>query len=364
VVQFAFSIILITFSIFTIRQFSYLQNADLGFNREDVLYIRTKGKVWDNYPLIKSELKQLSFVRGVSSASDVPVHVNFGEFDWGERDGDHNKFARVIRTNSEFLSTFDIDLLEGEYFTDERDTLNYNYVVVNRSLVDYMGWEEPVGREMYLWGGDRIVLGVVEDINFFLFKMPAFDNEALIYVYEPVQSYLFIRVNAGITSEELSIIENVFLEQNPGYELEYDFVSKYKYAMQESADGIKLLFKIFSAIAIFIAIMGLIGLSQFNNSRRTKEVGIHKVMGAQTDSVLKLLLSEFIKLVVLSNLIALPLAYLGLRKLFQFFSYSTELKIQVFIIVFILSVLFSLLTVMYHAWKTARANPVDSLRYE
>ncbi|TFH25338.1 MAG: ABC transporter permease, partial [Bacteroidia bacterium] len=96
VLQFTFSIILITVSIFTIRQFTYLREADLGFNREDVLYIRTKGKMWDSYPVIKSELQQLSFVKGESSASEIPVHVNFGEVDWGERDGDHNKFARVI----------------------------------------------------------------------------------------------------------------------------------------------------------------------------------------------------------------------------------------------------------------------------
>jgi putative ABC transport system permease protein len=125
-----------------------------------------------------------------------------------------------------------------------------------------------------------------------------------------------------------------------------------------------MIFKIFSAVAIFIAIMGLIGLSIFNNNRRTKEVGIHKVMGAETGSVLNLLLSEFMKLVVLSNLVALPLAYLGLWKLFQFFSYSIDLNILIFVLVFVLSVFFSLLTVLYHAWRTARTNPVNCLRYE
>jgi ABC-type antimicrobial peptide transport system permease subunit len=362
--QFAFSIFFITASIFIIRQFTHLREADLGFNREDVLYIRTKGKVWDRYPLVKQELEQLSFVKGVSSASDIPVNVNYGEIDWGERDGEHNKFARVIRTNADFHTTFDIDLLEGEYFTTERDSLNYDYVVVNRGLVDYMGWEDPLGSEMYLWGSDRIILGIVEDINFFFLNLPAFDNEALIYVYEPVQDYLFVRVSPGSSSDRLAAIEEVFQKHNPGYELEYDFVSNYEYGFLNNAEGVSILFKVFAAIAIFIAIMGLIGLSLFNNNRRTKEVGIRKAMGAQTEQVISLLLGEFIKLVILSNLVALPLAYLGLWKLFQYFSYSTELKIPVFVIVFILSVLFSMATVIYHAWKTARANPVDSLRYE
>ena len=357
-------IFFITFSLFVVRQFTHLREADLGFNREDVLYIRTKGRIWDQYSVIKQELEQLSFVNGVSSASDIPVQIDRGEIDWGERDGDHNKFARVIRTNGDFLSTFDIDLLHGEYFTTDRDTLNYSYVVVNRSLVDYMGWEDPVGREMYTWEGDRIILGVVEDIKFFPFNLGGFDNEALIYLYEPVEGYLFVRVTPGSSPEQLSAIEEVFRKHNPGYELEYDFISNYNHTVLENADGVTVVFKVFSAIAIFIAVMGLIGLSLFNNNRRTKEVGIHKAMGAHTGSVMNLLLSEFVKLVILSNLLALPLAYLGLWKLFQYFSYSTDLKLSVFVIVFLLSVLFSLVTVMYHAWRTARANPVDSLRYE
>ncbi len=364
VLQFAFSILFITVSIFIARQFDHMREADLGFNREDVLYFRTKGRIWDRYPVIKEELEQLAFVKGVASASDIPVEVNFGEIDWGERDGEHNKFARVIRTNADFLSTFEIGLLEGDYYSEERDTLNYGYVVVNRSLVDYMGWEDPVGREMYIWGNDRTILGVTEDIEFYPLQTGAFTNEALIYVYEPVQDYLFVRVVPGTSAKQLSAIEEVFQKNNPGYELEYDYVSKYDSAMLPSSDGVKLIFKLFSGIAIFIAIMGLIGLSQFNNSRRTKEIGIHKVMGAQTGSVLNLLLSEFIKLVILSNLVALPLAYLGLWKIFQFFTYSTELKIPVFLIVFVFSVLLALATVIFHALRTARANPVKSLRYE
>jgi len=364
VLQFVFSIIFITASIFIIRQFSYLREADLGFNREDVLYIRTKGRVWDKYAVIKEELEKLSFVEGVSSASDIPVNVNYGEIDWGERDGEHNKFARVIRTSSDFLATFEIELLEGEYFTDERDTLNYEYVVVNQSLIDYMGWEDPVGREMYIWGHDRIILGIVEDISFFPLNLDAFSNDALIYVYEPVHDYLFVRIVPGTSATQLGAINDVFQKHNPGYELEYDFVRNFDFIMLESSDGISLVFKLFSAIAIFIAFMGLIGLSQFNNSRRTKEVGIHKVNGAQTGSVISLLLSDFIKLVLISNLVALPLAYLGLWRLFQFFSYSTELKIGVFVSIFVLSILIALGTVLFHALRTARTNPVKSLRYE
>ena len=364
VLQFAFSIFFITVSIFTIRQFTYLREADLGFNRNDVLYIRTKGKIWDRYPVIKQELEQLSFVKGVTTASDIPVEVNYGDIDWGERDGEHNKFARVIRTGPDFLSTFEIHLQEGEYFTEDRGDLNYSYVVVSRGLVNYLGWDDPVGRDLYLWDDERTILGVVDDIQFYPFTKGAINNDALIYVYEPVQGYVFVRVVPGTTSKQLSDLEEVFRKHNPGYELEYDYVRNYEYDALSHADAVTLVFKIFSAIAIFIAVMGLLGLSLYNNNRRTKEVGIHKAMGANTGSVMNLLLSEFMKLVILSNLVALPLAYVGMWRLFQFFSYSTKLTLPIFGIVFVSSVLFSMLIVLYHAWRTSRTNPVVSLRYE
>ena len=364
VVQFTFSVIFILVSIFMIRQYVYLKEADLGFNREDVLYIRTKGKAWDQYALIKKELAELHFVEGVSSGSSVPVMLNNGEIEWGEREGEHNKIAVKLWTDPDFLSTFEIELLQGEYFSEERDSLNYEYVVVNQSLVDLMGWEDPVGRLFYLWDREFHILGVTENINFFPFNMEVFEDQALIYLYDDVRDYIFVRIQPGTSPGQISSIKGVFQKYNPGYEFDYDFVSEFKYEAIESADGIKFIFKLFSGIAIFIAAMGLIGLSLFNNSRRTKEVGIRKAMGAHTGIIVRLLLSDFIKLVVLSNLIGLPLAYMILRRILQIFSYSVDLKISVFILVFLLSVFLSLFTVAFHAFKTARSNPVKSLRYE
>ena len=111
----------------------------------------------------------------------------------------------MIRTSPDFLSTFDIGLLEGEYYSKERDTLNYGYVVVNRAVVDYLGWEDPVGRMMYIWGHERMILGVTEDIQFYPVELDAFSNDALIYVYEPVQDYLFVKVVPGTSAKQLLV---------------------------------------------------------------------------------------------------------------------------------------------------------------
>jgi putative ABC transport system permease protein len=364
VVQFSFSVIFIIVTIFMIRQYAYLKEADLGFNREDLLYIRTTGRVWDRYPQIKQELSELHFVEGVTSGSSIPVMINQGEIDWGEREGDHNRIAVTLWTDADFLSTFEINLLKGSYFREGFDSLNHKCVVVNQSLVDLLGWEDPVGRDFYLWGRDFQVLGVTENINFFPFDLEVFDDRALIYLFDPVREYIFIRINQEILPEQVAKIEAVFRKYNPGYEFIYDLVSEYEYEALENADGIGLIFRLFSFVAIFIALLGLIGLSVYNSNRRTKEVGIRKVMGADTGVIMRLLLSDFIKLVVLSNLIAMPLAYLLVKRLLQIFSYCVELKALVFVAVFLLSVCLSLITVVYHAFRTARSNPSKSLRYE
>ncbi len=364
VVQYTFSIIFILLSIYMIKQYTYLKEADLGFNREDVLYIRTTGMVWDKYPLIKNELTEMHFVEGVTTGSAVPVMLNNGEVEWGEREGEHNKIAVLLWTDPEFLNTMEINLSEGEYFTQDRDSLNNDYVVVNQSLVDLMGMEDPVGSSFYLRDRDYRILGVTENINFFPFNLEVFEDQALIYLYDDVSNYIFVRIQPGISQEQIASIESVFTEYNPGYEFVYEFVSDFEYEALESSDGLKFIFKLFSGLAIFIAAMGLIGLSVFNNNRRTKEVGIRKAMGAHTGIIMKILLSDFIKLVVISNLIGMPIAYLAINKIFQIFSYRVELKVSMFLVVFILSVLLSLLTVTFHAVRTARSNPVNSLRYE
>jgi ABC-type antimicrobial peptide transport system permease subunit len=363
-VQLTFSVVFVVVSMLMIRQYNFLQDADLGFNREEVIYTRTKGHLWDRYPVIKEELESLHFVRGVTSGSEIPVMINRGEVDWGRRESEKNNLACLIRTDADFISTFEISMEEGTYFLKDQDSLNHAYVVVNQNLVDLMEWDDPVGRTFYLMDHDYTILGVTDNIDFFPFNLEIFQEKALIYMYENVSDFIFIRIAPGTSRQELAELENVFETLNPGYVFDYEFVSEYEYEAMESADGIRLVFNLFSAIAVFIALMGMIGLSLHDSARRTKEVGIRKAMGAQTGTIMQLLLSDFLKLVVISNLIALPVSYLIVRRILQFFSYSIELRLGIFLLVLMISLIISMATVSIHAWRTARSNPVNSLRYE
>lgn len=364
VLQFTFSIIFVIVSIFMMKQFNHLRKADLGFNREDVMYIRTKGRVWDKYPQIKSQLSELHFVNGVTTASDVPVFLNTGELEWGEEEGERNKIAVILRADADFLSTFEIEMVEGRFFYPGGDSLNSKYVVVNQSLIELMGWEDPIGRTFYLLEDHYTILGVTENIDFFPFNLEVFNDKALIYRYEDVDNYIFIKTGRNVSPENLARIEAIFHDLNPGYEFSCNFVSEYDYNMLDDAEGLRFVVRLFSVVAILIALMGVIGLSVFNHNRRTREVGIRKTMGAQNGIIMRLLLTDFIKLVVFSNLLGMTVSYLIVRKLLQFFSYAIEIQASVFFTVFFLSLLVTVFTVSALAIKTARSNPVDSLRYE
>ncbi|MCP4312280.1 MAG: FtsX-like permease family protein [Bacteroidetes bacterium] len=364
VLQFTFSIIFVIVSIFVVKQFNHLKKADLGFNREDVIYIRTTGRVWEKYPQIKEELSKLHFVQGVTTGSNIPVFLNNGQIEWGDREGDHNKIAVILTTDADYLSIFQIDMVEGRFFYPDADSLNSQYVVVNQALVDLMEWEEPVGRNFFLYDEDYTILGVSENIDFFPYKLEVFDDKALIYRYESVREYVFIRTGSDISKEDISQIESIFQHHNPGYEFSCDFVIEYEYELLESSEGIRFIFSLFSIVAIFIAVMGVIGLSVFNHNRRTKEVGVRKAMGAHNGVIMALLLSDFMKLVVLSNVIGMSISYFIVRKILQFFSYPVKIEVSVFVIVFLLSLLLTIVTVSALAIRTARLNPVDSLRYE
>jgi len=364
VVQYAFSIIFIIVSIFMIRQYDYLREADLGFNRDDVVYVRTRGRVWQEYNSIKEELEKIHFVEGVTTGSNVPVFLNLGEIEWGERDGDHNRIAVILETDEDFLSTFEIGLAKGTYFRSGQDSLNRELVVVNQALVDLLGWEDPVGRSFYLRGRDFTVAGITENIDFFPFNLGVFEDRALIYQFSPVQQYVFIRVVPGIAGDEIARIGEVFRKYNPEYEFDYQFVGEYSYNAIDNAEGIRLLFILFSGFAILIATMGLIGLSIFYSNRRVKEVGIRKAMGARSENIMRKFMYDFLKLVGLANIIGLPLAYLLMNRMLQLFSYSVELKVTVFLSVMFFSLLLSMITIFFRALRVSRSNPVESLRYE
>ena len=364
VAQFTFSILFIIVAVLMMQQMEYMKKADLGFNREEVLYTSTKGQIWNTFGRVKQELESLPYVRGVSSASEVPVMINSGEIGWGEENGDHNQIAVVLHCDEDFLSVFDIDMQEGRFFYRGADSLNRNYVVVNRALVDLLGWEDPVGRRFWLWEQHFTVLGVVENIDFFPFNLEIFNNKAMIMRYDRVRPYIFIRTAGVLSVEERSGIEEIFLRNNPGYAFESEYVSDYRFEAQEGIESLRFIAWVFSVVAVLIAVMGIIGLSVFNNERRTRELGIRKAMGATDNGVLRLLLREFLTLVLISNATGMAAAWFTARRLLQIFAYSIDPGAGLFVLVLLVSLLISLGTVAVLGYRTARANPVDSLRYE
>jgi len=361
VTQFFFSVVLIISTIFALRQFRYMQTADLGFTRENVVYIPVRGKIPDNYQPLKNALLQDPDILSVSTGSYLPVHVDQGDIEWGDKPGKRNQIARILHCDQDFLHTFGIQLQEGRFFSENKPSDQTQSIVINQKTADMLRWEEPVGRDFYLWNHRYRVIGVTGNFRFFPYNM---GGEALIIKYEPVSNFVFVRLLPEGKEAALETIRHSYERFNPGYALDYGFVSDYKFSGLEDTEKFNLLFAFLTFMGIFISCSGLFGLVLYSTNKRVREIGIRKAMGATAPQIQRLLIGDFVKWVVIANLLAIPVAWWIVERIFRFFAYRVDLSAWVFLLAVGITLLMTLLTVFYRSGRAAARNPVDSLRYE
>ena len=226
-------------------------------------------------------------------------------------------------------------------------------------MLNYEG--DPVGQRFQLTGEEYNIIGVIDDFVFFPVDI---GGKALVMTYQETNEFIFLKVNEGFNETSLVRIQNIFKKYNPEYPFEYYMMSEYKNPVFKTSDEMVTTLAYFCGFGIFISCMGLFGLALYTVERRTKEIGIRKVFGASVIGIIRLLSSQFIKLVVIANLIALPLAYIVLNMIFKIFFLKVKLEPMIFILIAIIMVLIAFLTVLWQSLSTARKNPVMSLRYE
>lgn len=364
VVQFTASVFFIVSTIFITRQFKYMKTADLGFKRENILVIPTRGDMWGSYSTIRDELLKNPIIEGVTTASEVPVKLQRGDIDWGKREGDHRKIARIIYCDYDFVKNLEIKMVDGRFFSRDHSTDPEKAIVINQGIADIMEWDQPVGQTFYFQGKDYTVIGVTDNIKFFPFQVEAVRGDALIYKFSPVNQLVFIKYQGenGLQAKEYTRM--VLDKYNPGYDFEYFDISEASYEAIDNSDSVKSIFLLVTILGLFISSIGLFGLAIHSTNRRIKEVGVRKTFGANNLQVYKTIINEFLRLVFVSNIIALPLAWLILNWAFQFFTYRINLSGWVFAFASAISFSIALLTIGFIAYRAARQNPVVSLRYE
>lgn len=364
--QFATSIILIIGTLVINQQVKYILNKDLGFNKEQVLVLRGTGTLEGKQKSLKNELKKISSVTNVSVGDYLPVMIDGvkrnGNAYW--IDGKQNEEVGVGSQNwvvdVDYLSTFGIKLIEGRNFNMDMPT-DSAAVIVNQSMIRELGIKNPIGTKITNLTSYTII-GVVEDFIFGNMREDAVKPLALSIGGSP--SMISVKLKTDDMEQTIADITNVWNSFSPHQKIQYTFLDEGFASLYVDVQRTQIIVSSFAGFAIFIACLGLFGLAAFVTQQRTKEIGIRKVLGASLPGIIKLLSTDFIKLVLIAIVIASPIAWWAMNNWLQDFNYRIDISAWVFVLAASVSILIAFATICYHALKIARINPVNSLKDE
>ena len=367
--QFAISIFLIVSTLIVKNQMEYIQNKDIGYDKENVLMVDIDGKMIEKLSLIKSELAQIPGVVSSGSAYNSPLNI-LGGYNMSNSDQTQQMAVTANPIDESFITTCGMKLIAGENIStqdikDAESEARYHHFVINKSAAKVLGWtpDQAIGQTMYL-GEDRPgkVKGVVEDFHFASLHT---EIKPLVLFPSKYNNSFMIKIGAGDNQAQvIGAIGNKLKELAPHRPFEYKFMDTEYQNMYLAEKRISIVFNIFAVVALFLACLGLFGLAMFNANQRAKEISIRKVLGASVGKVVVMLSQDFLKLTLIAVVLAFPLAYFIMEKWLQNFAYKTSVSINIFVYSFLGIVVITVLTVSYQAIKAAMTNPVDTLRRE
>ncbi|MDF2158130.1 ABC transporter permease [Algoriphagus sp. CAU 1675] len=367
--QFAISVVLIVAVLVVIRQLNYMQNKDLGFKKEDMVVLPSNSKINDNYRIIKDRLENHPGIQAVSISSRVPSgRLLDSQGATAEVNGEMSQLnIRIadIHVGHDFIKTYGIPIISGRDFDFERASDSTEAFILNETAVKEIGWnspEEAVGKQ-FLYGGRRgFVTGVMKDFHFESLHQPIVPIVFLIS--QDRSNQVSIRIDSEKRDEVLAFLREEWTEFRPDFPFEPLFMDEGFNRQYEAEARVKTIFSFFSTLAIVISVLGLLGLVTFATEQRTREIGIRKVMGAETSNILILLGKDFLKLVGIGFLIAIPVSWFGMSEWLDDFAYRTGINWTVFLWAGLIAGLIAALTVTSQTLKAAWANPVKSIKNE
>jgi hypothetical protein len=363
VFQFTLSIVLITATMVVLQQMNYIQNKNLGYDRQNLLYIPIEGDLVKNYEVFKNEAENNPAILNISKMRNSPTviehHTN--SIEWpGKGPGLNVSFADGV-VGYDFVKTMNLKLIEGRDFSKSfTDTASF---ILNETAVNKIGFEDPVGK-IITWGNRKgTVIGVLKDFHFNSLHQAI---EPLIIRLDENWNWgtILVRIKAGETQRALAALQQICKELNPKFPFTYQF-SDFEYGrLYTSEQVVGKLSRLFATLAIFISCLGLFGLAMFTAEQRTKEIGIRKTLGATAKNIITLLSANFLKPVAVAFFIAFPISWLTTYQWLQRFTYRVNISLWVFVLAGFIAVLIALITVSFQSFKAAIANPVKSLRTE
>jgi len=368
ILQFSISIILFIGTIIIYTQLNYIRDKKLGFDKEQVLVVQKTDDIGSQIDSFKDELRKIPGVISASN-SNVLMGEQFNSGGWqvpGEK-GNETRLLWGLNSDYDFARTYGIQIVKGRFYSRDWFTDN-NSIVINETAAKTLGISsDPIGKELVRLDDEFTrftVIGLMKDFHFESLQQSI--KPAAITLNGPGQfgKYVSIRLSPGKLNQKISAVKHVWEKFAGNQAFEYFFFDEKFAQIYKSEEQTGTIAMVFSMLAIFIACLGLLGLASFSTEQRTKEIGIRKVLGATAGGIVVLLSKEFIKWVLIANLIAWPAAYFIMRRWLQDYAYRIDLSLSPFIISAILAVLIAAVTIGYQALKAAVANPVNSLKYE
>ena len=359
ILQFSLSTIMISATLIVSEQLNLLQKHDLGFDKDNIVYLTIPRSSVDEMEFIKNELLRYPDIISIGSSNILPTHGNESNFsNWDGNMENKNVLFNITGVDYGYLPTLGMNLMEGRFFDRKFSSDLDEACIINEEAVKRMGMINPIGKKLEGY----TIIGVVKNYNYmslhnqiepiFLNCLPRYAN------------YVYVKINSGDYAATLRKIEQVYVKYIPNTPFEYHFLDATIGNLYKVEERSRILFSCFTFLAIFISSLGLLGLITFVIERRIKEIGIRKVLGASIPGIVNLLLMGFIKLIIVANIVACPAAYVVMNNWLQNYAYKTEISQWIFIFSLLITLFLVLVTVGYHSIKVAVTNPIKSIRYE
>lgn len=363
VFQFTLSIVFIIGMISISKQVNYIQTKNLGYHKNNLIYLPLSGDPNKSFSVYKNEALKIPGIKSIAKMSQRPIELENGTVDvsWEGKAPDTKISFTQVGIGYDFIKTMEAELIEGRDFSQEfADSASY---LINETALEKIGYTDPIGKSLTFAGRQGSIVGVVRDFHFNSFHVAI---EPLIMRLSRIRNggYALIRTQPGMTRAVLEGLETLHKKLNPEFPFAHQFADEEYSMMYLREQVVKQLATYFAVLAIFISSLGLLGLVIFTAEQRTREIGIRKVLGASIGSLFSLLSVDFLKLIGLAFLIAVPISWYLMNQWLENFVYRIGIGWQIFALAGISGVGIAFLTVSFQALKAAKSNPVTSLKSE
>ena len=371
VTQFSISIILIITTAIVYQQLHYMQKKSLGFDKEQLVIVPYNRSLGEKYESFRNDLLSNSSIKNATRTSRIPTGRLLDNMGAYIADGDSmmpvTADIKYVSVDYDFVPTYNIRMIAGRNYSREFGTDTAGFVL-NQTAIKAIGWKSPedaIGKDFKYGNTKGRVIGVINDFHFESMHQKI---EPMVFCMFPQRFNYFnnlsVKISATNAISAISTIEKAWKNYIPEAPFEYSFMDENFDKLYESEQRQGTTFTIFACIAIFIACLGLLGLSAFTISQRIKEIGVRKVLGADVGGIVTLLSKDFLKLVLVAALISFPIAWYAMNNWLKDFAYRVNIQWWIFLVAALIALLVALATVSYQAIKAAIANPVKSLRTE